>query len=588
MQANYDNSRRNYGMQTNILRTSGRRVASRAPLTIAAIAALVCISAAYAQESPISLVPGNLFIPGNLVVTRSVYTNGNNITANVTNLPPGCGAASDPCTAAAVSSAYPYVFNNDKVDGSFGITSKIYLDQVTPFGFVLTSLEVPNSSQPGVTATSDQAVTSFSSKSELALNLSVDGKTLTFMGYYAPVSAIDVSNSNTPGEVDPTNPVVPTYYRSVGQIDTFGSFHFTKTNAYTGDNGRAAMLNDSNGANVLYMAGNAGNGTAKVQPAGTILSTGAQITTPANEAEDLQTPGTPTAVGSFNVTQLGDKIDKVGKDTNFRGMTVYNNVLYYTKGSGSNGVNTVYFVDTTGTVCTDTTGVGLPASGAKLPTSALVLASTNPTTIQDNGLQPDNMCILKGFPTLLAKSTTGVVSYPFGLWFASPTVLYVADEGSGSTGTTVANFYSAATPVQNPTAGLQKWIFNGTEWQLAYTLTNGLNLGVPYTVPEYPTGLNNGTAGTGFPWAPATDGLRNMTGIVNFDGTATIYAITSTISGSGDQGADPNKLVAITDKLSATTLPAEESFITLKSAGYGEVLRGVAFAPGTPFLASLF
>ena len=42
-------------------------------------------------------------------------------------------------------------------------------------------------SQTGVTATSDQMVTSLSSKSELALNRSVDGKTLTFMGYYAPV-----------------------------------------------------------------------------------------------------------------------------------------------------------------------------------------------------------------------------------------------------------------------------------------------------------------------------------------------------------------------------------------------------------------
>jgi hypothetical protein len=63
------------------------------------------------------------------------------------------------------------------------------------------------------------------------------------------------------------------------------------------------------------------------------------------------------------------------------------------------------------------------------------------------------------------------------------------------------------------------------------------------------------------------------------DGTATIYAITSTISGNGDQGADPNKLVAITDTLSATSLPAE-SFVTLKSAGYGEVLRGVSWTPG--------
>lgn len=43
------------------------------------------------------------------------------------------------------------------------------------------------------------AVTSFSSKSELALNLSADSQDLTFVGYKAPVDALDVSNSNTPG-----------------------------------------------------------------------------------------------------------------------------------------------------------------------------------------------------------------------------------------------------------------------------------------------------------------------------------------------------------------------------------------------------
>ena len=107
---------------------------------------------------------------------------------------------------------------------------------------------------------------------------------------------------------------------------------------------------------------------------------------------------------------------------------------------------------------------------------------------------------------------------------------------------------------------------------------NGLHLGTPYTVRGYPTGDD---AATGLPWAPATDGLRNITGRVNPNGTVTIWAITSTVSGGGDQGADPNKLVAITDSLAATSLPASESFATLRSAGYGETLRGVSFTPGT-------
>ena len=92
-----------------------------------------------------------------------------------------------------------------------------------------------------------------------------------------------------------------------------------------------------------------------------------------SESEAAQTTagvGLPTPVASFNVTQLGDAADKVGKDDNFRGMTLYNNVLYVTKGSGGNGVNTVYFVDTTGTAC-PTTGVGLPVANAPLPSTNL-------------------------------------------------------------------------------------------------------------------------------------------------------------------------------------------------------------------------
>jgi len=60
-----------------------------------------------------------------------------------------------------------------------------------------------------------------------------------------------------------------------------------------------------------------------------------------------------------------------------------------------------------------------------------------------------------------------------------------------------------------------------------------------------------------------------------------LWAITSTVSGSGDQGADPNKLVKITDQLSATILPANESFTTVRTAAFGEALRGVSFTPGT-------
>jgi hypothetical protein len=504
----------------------------------------------------------SFFVPGNLVVSRSVYTADSGVVqAGVTQLPPGCTTG---CATAVADGGYPEVFDNDLVDASFGVTSRIFLDQLTPSGSLVDSLEVPNSTQNGVPPTKDQMVTSFSSKSELALNFSTDGRDLTFMGYLAPVAALDVSNTNTPAIVDPTNPVPGSTYRVVADLDGQGKLKFTKTNAYSGNNGRAAILNSAAGA--FYTAGNAGNG-ANPQPDGIIVGAGAQIMGREQKSLVAQRPGTPTPVGSFSVTQLGDTADKVGKDTNFRGMTVFDNVLYYTKGSGGNGVNTVYFVDTSGHACPS--GVGLPAAGAMLPTTPIAY---NPADLQALGVAPYNMCVLAGFPTTLAKKTTW---FPFGIWFANPTTLYVADEGTGdNTYSTATGTYTKA--AAQTTAGLQKWVFSSGSWHLAYTLSAGLDLGRPYTVPGYPTGNN---PATGLPWSPATDGLRNLTGRVNADGSATVWAITSTVSGNGDQGADPNKLVSVTDRLDATTLPGAETFTTTRAAGYGEVLRGVALTP---------
>jgi hypothetical protein len=123
---------------------------------------------------------------------------------------------------------------------------------------------------------------------------------------------------------------------------------------------------------------------------------------------------------------------------------------------------------------------------------------------------------------------------------------------------------------------LQKWSLVSGTWQLDYVLQQGLNLGVPYTVPNYPTSLN-----------PSTDGLRNITGKVNADGTVTIWGVTSTVA-NGDQGADPNKLVTITDVLANTTAAgaATEKFTTVKTAAAGEVPRGVSLTPSAPATTS--
>jgi uncharacterized protein (TIGR03437 family) len=486
-------------------------------VSLALIAMIGClVSRAFAQ----STFAG--FTPGNLVVTRSVYA-GDATTVTVGQpLPPICPVTASCGGKATNNGAYPApgstnnVWNNANVDGSFGITSPIFLDQVATSGALINTLALPP----------DLLVTSFNSKSELAVNLSQDGTALTLVGVIAPVNAIDVSDSNTPGVYDPTNPAGGSYFRGVAQIDASGAIQVTPTNTYSGSNGRAVIL----AKGLYYMAGNSNNGSGT--PANVVAATGVQVAAPGQAAGTA-----PVEVGNFSIAQMTDPstgkpyaADKLGKDDNFRGLTIFNATLYVTKGSGSNGVNTVYQVG---------------AAGA-LPT--LANAASAPITI------------LPGFSTTPVKDSG--VGNPFGIWFANANTLYVADEGDGT----------AADAPTSQLAGLQKWsLVNGT-WQLDYVLQNGLNLGQPYSIPNYPTALN-----------PATDGLRNITGQVNGDGTVTIWGITSTISSNGDPGADPNSLVAITDLLSNTSASgaASKQFVTLRTANAGEVLRGVSFTPTT-------
>ena len=542
-----------------------------------------------ASENPPSV--NFRFLPNSLVVTRSVYVGtADTITIGET-LPPGCAGGPNGTTTVAVPTTTPgvvdevqvtcgvasdngeyanlndshNVFNNANSDGSFGITSPIFLDNITFQGNLLGTLPIA----------SDQIVTSFSSKSELALNRSVDGKSLTFMGYQggpgcppityvngigiqgdtpgpiSPTAAnlIDASASSTSAVCDPTNPVissfvsnpvVPTaYYRAVAEVDNSGHISITSGNAYSGDNGRAAI---KGGNGFYYMAGNNNSGNLSKKQLTTtpigielINSTGAETLIPGLE------PPAPPDIQMIGRLQFGN--DKPGKDTNFRGITIFDNTLYVSKGSGGNGINTVYQVGTAGT----------------LPTGTASELAGVPITI------------LPGFPNTAASTSPGPAgAFPFGMFFANANTLYVCDEGDGTYVSPPVDG-NVEDPTSRATAGVQKWVLQNGTWVRLYVVQEGLDLGIPYSVANYPASLN-----------PATAGCRNMTGRVNGDGTVTIWAITSTLSANGDQGADPNKLVKVTDLLSATTLHTGgglDHFVTVRSARAGEVLRGVAFAP---------
>jgi len=486
--------------------------------------ALALLSIGFSQS-----VLADGFSAGNLIISRTTYDGIASTVAVGQTLPGGGVAIGD--------GSFANVFKNETPDPSFGITSSIYLDQLTTSGSLIKTQAIDSS----------LITTSFASKSELALNVSTDGTSVSFMGYLAPKNTLDVSNSNTAAVFDSTNPVSSTYARGIANVNlATGNLSVTSVNAYSGNNGRAAVLANGN----YYMVGNAGNGSGN----GTTLSqlsdnTGVQTIA-------FGSSGNTTAVGAaigtygsatgyqrgFSLAQLPDPAnpghnyapDKTGKDDNFRGMTVANNTLYVTKGSGSNGVNSVYQVGNAGD---------------------LANPNFNPSTAK--------ISILPGFNTLsekVAESKTAPVAtpHPFGLWLANSSTMFVADEGDGvrlGVAGKVTTF-----------AGLQEWTLSNGVWSLSQTFQKGL-LDQTAQAP--------GSLG----WLVQQDGLRNITGSQNADGSFTLFGTTSTVSNelTHDLGADPNEIVSIT--IGTNSNAANTTFTVLDTAAVGSRFGGVAIAP---------
>ena len=130
--------------------------------------------------------------------------------------------------------------------------------------------------------------------------------------------------------------------------DPSGHICYTDNNAYSGDNSRAVIKADNS---LYYTAGNGNSGNlSKSQVGITTLgfnlshAVGAELIVPG------QTPLVPPNNNMLGFFVIGT--DKPGKDTNFRGITIFNDTVYVTKGSGGNGVNTVYQIGTPGTLPT--------------------------------------------------------------------------------------------------------------------------------------------------------------------------------------------------------------------------------------------
>jgi len=199
-----------------------------------------------------------------------------------------------------------------------------------------------------------------------------------------------------------------------------------------------------------------------------------------------------TSFGSGTVTQLS------GTTTNLRVINIFNNQLYVTSSTGTFlGVNTF--------------GPGLPTTGGQ------------------------TLSALPGFPTTGTHSAYGMFALDNPLNpFSGIDTFYLADDSSQANG-----------------GGIQRWVFDGSTWNL--------------------TGTALTSAGTSV-------GARGLTATVS-GSTVTLYATTNE--------ASANRLGSITDVLTTTSGTfAATGFVTLATAPTNTAFRGVAFTP-VPEPASL-
>jgi uncharacterized protein (TIGR03437 family) len=151
------------------------------------------------------------------VVTRSVYTGTANTVTIGQALPPIC-PSTGACGAAPVANgSFPSatnsnnVFNNDTPDGSFGVTSPIFLDQLSPSGTLINTMAIPPNLE----------TTSFSSNSPQVISFAnVGGQTV------APGSLVAANGQGTmSGFLGPIFGIYPLQFggTSVSVIDSTGA-----------------------------------------------------------------------------------------------------------------------------------------------------------------------------------------------------------------------------------------------------------------------------------------------------------------------------------------------------------------------------
>jgi hypothetical protein len=503
---------------------------------ISLLIAFLMAAPAFAQQTPVQTPV--VLAPGNLVVVAE-----------------GCGVQGGTCTAIPNGTGPSAGYGDNQA-------SPITLFQYTPTGTssvkFVNSLALPQAGSFANLPFSGE----YGSSSEGTMHLSGQGQYLTLMGYGIDAPTFN-ANPSLFGSNDPTKPgalaqstslttfasPVP---RVVALIDTYGHANTSTAlfNVFDVNNPRSVFSADGLNA---YVSGQ-GSGCD---------ATGGVFYTPL-----FATNTAPTAITGLDAGTNPPSCNQTdAQDT--RDLQILTNMvanpntttLFVSVDSKEGHSNNRDFIGTLGTPpATSLFTPPLPqASGYTTGPSQISglgnNGGTGKVTVTACGT---NNTGTNGNPINCVSSTTRAINMsPENYFFASPSVLYVADGGSPKND---SNGDDSTSSTNIGDGGLQKWVNSKSDgtgtWSLAYTLWNGLNLVI-----------NSSASGT--------TGLYGLAGVVN-GGNVLLYATNYTI---GD--LDQTYLYGITDTLSFTTptQASAETFTLLDTAPADTKFRGLAFAP---------
>ncbi len=477
------------------------------------------------------------------------FTSGNT-PSNVVVAASGCGVYQGTTATCAIAGGNGNGVGNSTL-GGYGDNqgSPLTLLQFAPSGSTNATLSVSYVNSlvlPQAGSGADFPVSAeYGSSSEGTLQLSTNGQFLTIGGYGIPAAAYNASPlTYTPYPVayskaqalaqsgSQTGQSYTPVPRVVALIDPSGNVNTSTAlyNIFNTNNIRSAFT--ANGSSV-YVSGQ-GQTAATTTPFGSSLdATGGVFYSATGTANTTPTSITGADAGSGESQETND----VQILTN--AASAFNNTLLVSSDSKEGSTNRDY-IGTLGTAGT------LPVSVAN--------SSNGPTQL--TGFAASNG---KGAITITSATSNGINSNgqavnvsPQNYFFASPSVLYVADSGSPK------NTSGSTSSLGD--GGLQKWVnsqANGSgTWSLKYTLASGLSL-----VP------NSNSSGT--------TGLYALAGQV-VGSNVYLYATNYTIA-----DLDPTYLFGIIDPLSATTNPGA-SFTTLATAPADSNFKGVSLVPTAP------